>query len=111
MNIEEKKILIDKLVQDRDNILLDYVSFSQQERLGISEIAKKWKEGKKLDELIPIKFYLHIPFCSRICTYCMYNTIVLDKKEEFDKYISDVFNYISRFKDIFLETRFRGIYV
>jgi coproporphyrinogen III oxidase-like Fe-S oxidoreductase len=105
MHIEKRKILLDALLIDKTNILLDYINFSNPIFLTTLDIKKSWVNHIRLYPQIPIKFYLHIPFCSRICSYCMYNTILLDSKKQIDDYIETTISYLENFRDAFSDTQ------
>lgn len=111
MLIEEKIKLLEKLLPQKKWILLDYVLFSDGEYIWYKNIVEKWKQSITRKQKIPTQFYLHIPFCSKKCNYCMYDTIVLKDKNFIDKYIDDIISFLENFKEIFSDTFFNWIYV
>jgi len=106
MELRQKQQLIEKLVIQKENILLDYLLFYKKHLVSEQEIFDVWRKGIRLYKDIPIKFYLHIPFCSKICTYCMYNTILIEKNVEVDMYIEDSISYMEKFVPLFQKTSF-----
>ncbi len=111
MEINNKVFLLNKMIKNKSNILLDYISFNKKILYSEENIYDKWKEYFIRDIWDWIKFYLHIPFCSNICRYCMYNTIKLNKRWEIDIYIDNLILYLDKFKNLFKFISFNGLYV
>lgn len=50
------------------------------------------------DTANPIAYYLHIPFCLRLCRFCEYTRICLPAETEQDKYVRTLLGDIARFR-------------
>lgn len=59
-----------------------------------------------------LRLYVHIPYCSRRCSFCMYSSDVLSKSSEIDSYmgyLEDCFQYMSAmFRGIVFEEIYVG---
>ncbi|MCC6750394.1 MAG: oxygen-independent coproporphyrinogen III oxidase [Deltaproteobacteria bacterium] len=44
----------------------------------------------------PVSFYVHLPFCRRLCTYCGCNVVVTNRHERVDRYLG----YVAREMDL-----------
>lgn len=102
--------ILDKMIKCKNDILVDYISFWEGYKLTNDDIKSKWYKYILSKKDFWISFYLHIPFCSRICKYCMYNTLLTKSTNEIDEYIESVINYLDIYKDIFIDD-FNWIYV
>ena len=113
MNINEKTKLINKLIKDKSNLMFDYFHFFEQKEISEDSLYKKWEEFVDINKEwnIGVKFYLHIPFCSTICKYCMFNKKLITSKNEVDNYIDNVISFLERYKLLFKNTNFKWIYV
>lgn len=63
---------------------------------------KDWAEYSVFGELPfeaikPIAFYVHIPFCEQICSFCEYTRICVPSKEMQFRYIKNLISDIERF--------------
>jgi len=92
MKVEDKLKFIAKILPEQDNIYLDYISFHPKQSISLAALKENWKTGIDTDS--QVQFYLHIPFCSRICTYCMYNTLEIHDTKEIDLYIDALISYL-----------------
>lgn len=112
MSIFKKIHILNKYIPNKTNILLDYISLDKKNDIFVNDIYLKWKDYLE-DYEVKVKFYLHIPFCSRICKYCMYNTVKINKEKnnEIDDYIDDLISYLEKFKNIFSKIEFKWIYI
>lgn len=50
------------------------------------------------DTAYPIAYYLHIPFCLRLCRFCEYTRICLPTDAEQERYVRTLLNDIKRFR-------------
>ena len=59
-------------------------------------------EGLSFDDEHELAFYIHIPFCKQLCSFCEYCRMLLPSTEIQDKYLraieSDINSFISRHK-------------
>lgn len=55
-------------------------------------------EGKlPFDDLVPLSFYLHIPFCQHLCKFCEYTRMALPNADRQRQYLAIVSHDIDRF--------------
>jgi len=86
------KDLVEKLKVDREF----FPNLSSSEcRVEGEVVAEKWKFFEKQN---PLGAYVHIPFCSSICTFCHFGTHV-PGKNEIDEYIDLVVQELALYKD------------
>lgn len=112
MDIQKRHIFLEKVILKKEDILLDYVSFHPKKNRSVKQIKEMWTNFIQVHNGVKkVQFYLHIPYCSRICKYCMYNTILLKNPKDVDKYIDTLKTYFETFKDVFKNTIFHGLYV
>lgn len=109
--IESKLKIMDKLISNKENILLDSFNFYPYNKINRDILYNYWKKYLQENKNIPIKFYIHIPFCQTICNYCQYDTIKLSSKNQVDDYLEDLFNYIDYFKNLFKNVEFKWLYI
>lgn len=109
MSVEQKQKFLDRILPEQDNIYLDYLEFHVKKNMDTQALKRKWMQWLKQNK--KLQFYLHIPFCSRICTYCMYNTLETHNQKEIDEYIDALIEYLWEFKSVFQEISFYGIYI
>ena len=64
-------------------------------------------EGKlPFDNLVPLSFYLHIPFCQHLCKFCEYTRMALPNADRQRQYLAvvsqDINQFIASYPDIVL---------
>ena len=64
-------------------------------------------EGKlPFDDLVPLSFYLHIPFCQHLCKFCEYTRMALPNADHQRQYLAvvsqDIDQFIASYPDIVL---------
>ncbi len=75
-----------------------YPDSDQMSPFDREEFAKDLeKSGKKVGELA---FYLHIPFCSSICSYCHYFKQGIGKKGEIEAFLKGIQREISTYSQL-----------
>lgn len=57
----------------------------------------------------PIAFYIHIPFCKRICSFCEYTKMCVPSKEKQRNYFNALINEIERFVERYPATALYGL--
>lgn len=111
-SIEKKRRIIKKLINPWHDFLFDRFSMNKKKEVSKTEIINLRKKHLKIiDNNHPISFYLHIPFCEKICKYCMYDKLLLTNQKQKKDYILDVKNFLYNFIDLFKKVEFSWIYV
>lgn len=106
-----------------DKASMTTTSYSDIERLLVSRkdnplfntsyplSPEDWKKYNAVGELLfdvhkPLAFYIHIPFCRHICSFCEYTRICLPDKDTQILYVktllSDIKNFITKYPNITL---------
>ena len=57
----------------------------------------------------PIAFYIHIPFCKRICSFCEYTKMCVPSKEKQRNYFNALINEIEQFVERYPATALYGL--
>lgn len=78
--------------------------------LSIDEIKNKWEYSLNDNKNQLIDFYIHIPFCYKLCTYCFYYKELVDTKKV-EKYLNYLEEYLLDFAPIFKNTKFKSLYI
>lgn len=66
-------------------------------------------EGKlPFDDLVPLSFYLHIPFCQHLCKFCEYTRMALPNADRQRQYLAVVSHDIDRFIATYPDIVLRG---
>ena len=96
---------IQRLFEQRKNNPLFNTSYP----LSPGEWAKYSTSGTlSFDASKPIAFYLHIPFCRQICSFCEYTKMCVPDTEKQRNYISTLIRDIERFVEKYPEWKFYG---
>ena len=62
-----------------DVAVMNYPLFSEKENIDIEDKIF----GSQETESGPVPLYIHIPFCSSLCDFCIYNRILAPKDRTF----------------------------
>lgn len=90
--------------QRKDNPL-----FNTSYPLSPDDWAKYSTPGSlPFDQSKPIAFYLHIPFCRQICSFCEYTKICIPVKEKQRNYLTALTNEIEQFIERYPGLSFYG---
>lgn len=96
---------IQRLFEQRKNNPLFNTSYP----LSPGDWAKYSTSGTlSFDASKPIAFYLHIPFCRQICSFCEYTKMCVPDTEKQRNYISTLIRDIERFVEKYPEWKFYG---
>lgn len=63
----------------------------------------------EFDVSSPIAYYLHIPFCLRLCRFCEYTRICLPSEAEQLRYVETLLNDITRFRSAHPSMKLYGL--
>ena len=96
---------IQRLFEQRKNNPLFNTSYP----LSPGDCAKYSTSGTlSYDASKPIAFYLHIPFCRQICSFCEYTKMCVPDTEKQRNYIATLIRDIERFVEKYPEWKFYG---
>lgn len=96
---------IQRLFEQRKNNPLFNTSYP----LSPGDWAKYSTSGTlSFDASKPIAFYLHIPFCRQICSFCEYTKMCVPDTEKQRNYIATLIRDIERFVEKYPEWKFYG---
>ena len=73
-----------------------------------TEHAARVAEGKAF---APATLYVHVPFCARVCTYCLLSAVRTPGKESVSAYVGAIRRQIAMFEPIVRGLRFGSIHV
>ena len=73
-----------------------------------SDHAARVAEGKAF---APATLYVHIPFCARVCTYCLLSAVRTPGKEAVSAYVGAIRRQIAMMEPIVRGLRFGSIHV
>jgi coproporphyrinogen III oxidase-like Fe-S oxidoreductase len=114
INFKQELVFIWKYVSNMENYDMYSLYRSKNcQDYTYEDIYNLWKNEKNIQDNIPT-IYVHIPFCEKICDYCVYHKILLVWKnkdiiiEEYIDYLIEQFKYYS---PIFKWIKFQGLSV
>ncbi len=97
---------IKRLFEQRKNNPLYNTSYP----LSPDDWAKYSTPGAlSFDTSRPIAFYIHIPFCKRICSFCEYTKMCVPSKEQQRNYFNALINEIEQFVERYPATALYGL--
>ena len=73
-------------------------------------ILESWKKYISSSQKPLIDFYIHIPYCYKLCTYCFYYK-ELYNKDAIPQYLQYIQDYLAEFEEIFHWVWFKSLYI
>jgi oxygen-independent coproporphyrinogen-3 oxidase len=86
------------LIQKYDRPIPRYTSYPPATQLATEFDEAQFLAAINRDnqQQIPLSLYCHIPFCETPCYFCGCNTVITQRKEVAQPYLSHLFNHIER---------------
>ncbi len=100
------------------NNIYDTYSYYLEKSVGTKDedfIYKQWKKhaddirsGRSPNDL---NFYIHVPFCTSNCDYCVYPSVTLKHKSQLHDYLNFLIEKMKKFSPLFYGLKFKSLYI
>ena len=115
MDILKSKLKLSKEILGFENPSYYQLNYSPKifmdTEFSAEELREQWSSFLADTPKPVIDFYLHIPFCVKLCSFCQYPKEKYRAAEEVSRYLVYVKEYISYFREAFRSVTFRNLYI